>query len=104
MNEVRLIDANALREALDNDFQLSVYLDNKIDEAPTIDAIPVVHAKWEKSEDFLLKMLDLHAIKCSSCGEEGYFDEEGDVVAMHYNYCPICGARMDLESDSSACK
>lgn len=52
-----------------------------IDEAPTVDAVEVVHGKW--------RLIDFGGnVECSVCREIS--DEE-------YNYCPYCGAKMDGE-------
>lgn len=63
-----------------------------IEDAPAADVAPVVRGRWEKSE---CDWFELHVIKCSVCHEEWCFEEEGDVVAMHYKYCPNCGAKME---------
>ena len=64
-----------------------------IDDAPATDVAPVVHARWihsryeDCSEQFEL-------VKCSQCNHEAY------AMAFYVrggNYCPNCGARMDLE-------
>ena len=48
---------------------------------------PVKHGRWEDDHDY---------IKCSVCGvsvkRDFVFFDIGD-----WNYCPNCGARMDLE-------
>ena len=83
---MRLIDADALREELDNtdhDGAISGYvykvIKNVIENAPEVDARPVVHGRWE----------DEH---CSVCGRYVYHGDAG-------NYCPNCGARMDEGCD-----
>ena len=102
-NEKRLISADAFKKAfyVDDDCDEirfgvdgKVFVDFKavqraIDEAPTVDAVEVVHGRW-------LTTIDI--------------DYEGDVVYHHahmkcgfecetygdgYNYCPNCGAKMD---------
>lgn len=88
---MRLIDADALK-----DYVMDVYGrgtdDNTaiwygdvlsfINEAPTIDAVPVVHGRWlpvdEKNDAF----------DCSECDI---------MVQKRLNYCPNCGAKMDEE-------
>ena len=50
--------------------------------APTIDAAPVVHGKWEVS------MSPFWDAKCSECG----FRTKTD---WKWRYCPECGAKMD---------
>jgi DNA-directed RNA polymerase subunit RPC12/RpoP len=59
---------------------------DKIDEMPTIEAKPVVHAHWECDS-----AIDPYC--CSNCGKKAlqdYFEE--DVLSK---YCPYCGALMD---------
>ena len=49
----------------------------------TVDAVEVVHGRWKQTGMHLLPY------ECSVCGSK----EEGRT-----NYCPNCGARMDLEA------
>lgn len=59
-------------------------------DAPTIDAVPVVHAKWNRvDEDWRHQMA---GNKCSACG----FVLFGPVGS----YCPRCGAKMDGGADN----
>lgn len=56
-----------------------------VEDAPAIDAVPVVHGRWVKEPD---RANHWH---CSECGRvEGW---------AHYTmeYCPTCGAKMDKE-------
>lgn len=53
-----------------------------IDDAPTIDAVPVRHGRWLYINSYPYE-------KCSICGETH------DTVRCLDNYCPNCGARMD---------
>lgn len=95
---MRLIDADALKtkiqkikaEALEHGFApesvCGDILLNFLDNAPTIEAKPVVHAHWKGG-----MVTPLH---CSNCGEKAlgtYFEEE-----FMSNYCPYCGAQMDF--------
>ena len=57
---------------------------NLIENAPAVDAVKVVHGRWrwcgqDKFND---------AYECSECGKIAMDDS---------NYCPNCGAKMDLE-------
>lgn len=67
---------------------------SSIDNAPTVDAVEVVHGRWIKTEV---------GNNCSACGlnvmswsgnYDGYEREKG-ICLMRY--CPHCGAKMDLE-------
>lgn len=55
---------------------------------PVEDVAPVVHAKWIESEIF-----DIGFWICSNCS----FVSEAIAAPKLYNYCPNCGAKMDLE-------
>ena len=87
-NEQRLIDANALK----GDFMFlrkmwsGTEIMAMIDDAPTVDAVEVVHGHWYKAPH--------HPYRCSNCGEMALLDMYGE---SHYrsNYCPNCGAKMD---------
>lgn len=102
---MRLIDADAMRDDwLENGENEYVYDTNavlaSIDEQPTIDAVPVVHAKWVK---------DTYngRTHCSACKEglPGVWYYNGEDEDENYEeidstpYCPNCGARMDGGAD-----
>ena len=55
-----------------------------IGEAPAVDAVEVVHGRWEEYQE-------PHIICCSVC------DWGTGVEEKHFKYCPNCGARMDGE-------
>lgn len=56
---------------------------------PAADVAPVVHGKWER-----LNSTQKHY--CSECGMD--FDLYACFRKL-YNYCPCCGAKMDLKED-----
>ena len=92
---MRLIDADALLENnpdfADRDFIHPMYdttLRDIVDDAPTIDAVPVVHGEWVRVEND-----DSYHYECSRCGERPLYSKYGDVVLS--GTCPMCGARMD---------
>ncbi|MCI6016087.1 MAG: hypothetical protein ACOX7Z_10425 [Dysosmobacter sp.] len=62
-----------------------------IDDAPTVDAVPVVHGCFEPCFDENGNWRQGFA-KCSNCGKEYYAQ-----VINHFGYCPNCGAKMDGE-------
>lgn len=95
MEKQRLIDANALWKALD----AASWYDNAdrdevaltmVDEAPTVDAVPVRHGRWEKVIPSKSAAKWSTQVSCSVCHRKGY---------TLYNYCPNCGARMDGDDD-----
>ena len=49
--------------------------------APTIDAVPVVHAKWRQA-----RFTQAPLYICSECDNQAY---------TSHHYCPNCGAKMD---------
>lgn len=54
--------------------------------APTADVAPVVRSRWRYC-GFLLE--------CQSCGE--IYSVHGANSGKSWNFCPNCGAKMDLE-------
>ena len=91
----RYIDADSLREYwLHNGKNERVYNTNdfldSIDEQPSADVQPVVHAHW--IEHKLTKGGSL--FECSNCEEEFEF-EAGTPQSSCYYYCPYCSAKMD---------
>lgn len=101
VNEKRLIDANALQLEPDpwggmngvicvgrsggkTMATVQAALKRMIDNAPTVDAVEVVHGRWE------MRLVDAemqyYKNECSICGFVG---------EQWYNYCPHCGAKMD---------
>ena len=97
----RLIDANALiseyapfleKAMFEGDalqythFKTMVFI---LQNAPTVDAVEVVHGRWEPHP---------HAYgfeRCSVCHDFCIWGEWAD--GKKWNYCPNCGAKMDLE-------
>ena len=90
--EKRLIDANKLKgnktylwdEVLG--FCDCVLVED-IDNAPTVDAVEVVHGRWEPRQDVI------GFVRCSVCHDCNIYDDWAD--GKKWNYCPNCGAKMD---------
>lgn len=65
-----------------------------VQNAPTADVVPVVHGKW---------ILRGKWLRCSQCDEKALLKETGGTGGFHEyeqvrsDYCPNCGAKMDLE-------
>ena len=106
-NGKRLIDADKLIEALPivtEDKQISLYgavadFMVMISEMPTVDAVEVVHGRWENVQETEMYVPDMKltitktAETCSECKAR-----IGFVGAKQYLFdtlCPNCGARMD---------
>lgn len=62
---------------------------DRINEQPTADVVPVVHGRW------IFNMCSYGTPKCSICGWRMPYSEDSFLDAR--NYCPNCGAKMDLE-------
>ena len=94
-SEQRLIDAYDLWTDImmlphNGDMISSDEVEQAIKEAPTVDAVEVVHGHWYKAPH--------HPYRCSNCGEMALLDMYGE---SHYrsNYCPNCGAKMRGDSE-----
>lgn len=97
---MRLIDADALM----NDFcdmcgtahrcKRSCGKYDLIAQAPTIDAEPVRHGRWKRFAEISGNI----GLSCSVCGWKDY--NHGKFRKNWFNYCPNCGAKMDLEGQA----
>ena len=109
----RLIDADALMKRFYNyydcvneftskngyrgdtlmDYEVAYMIDNCIENAPTVDAVPVVHGWWllERTPDG-----KPYCFHCSICDDD--FSYIGITTA--YKYCPHCGAKMDGDGNA----
>lgn len=56
---------------------------------PTVDAVPVVHARWEPRADVP------GFARCSNCRDCNVYEDWPD--GKKWNYCPNCGAKMDTQ-------
>ena len=83
-NEMRLIDVNAVNWGrCPADPRLAKAW---LDEAPTVDAKPVVHGYWEEDESS-------GYYRCNRC-KDVYIAKEW-IEHGKWKYCPNCGAKMD---------
>ena len=92
--EKRLIDANALidwidmghlRNPLETCYSERDVVD-MLESRPTVDAVEVVHGRWNKETDMDEDWGEMDYYKCSVCGKCQFGET---------NYCPNCGAKMD---------
>ena len=113
----RLIDADALMKRFYNyydcvneftgkngyrgdtlmDYEVADMIYNCIENAPTVDAKPVVHGRWQRYTDEIftgydsrgrIKYRKRYTYECTCCGEN---------KLSKTNYCPNCGADMREE-------
>ena len=103
--EKRLIDANELienaqwfEEYIEGQEVAFKYIDlEDVENAHTVDAVEVVHGRWEDMYD---GKYDNHRFRCSVCKEKSLFKDKRDVlgnwiqVQALTDYCPNCGAKM----------
>ena len=98
---MRLIDADALLEKITQyaEYSHGVILGNmflrevvdEIEEAPTVDAAPVVHGRW------IFEYWKSGYIKRCYCSECGNAPKD---AYSPPNYCDNCGAKMDRKDDT----
>lgn len=103
-NEKRLIDADRAMEIVRNQgiahpnaYHLTNYATLILREAPTVDAVEVVHGRWEEMhyEGGILDGTNFD--RCSVCGYERVFDDPA--LKTVFKYCPNCGSKMDGGAD-----
>lgn len=98
---MRPIDADALKKEILETYEheyptasgafdefASRIVPNIISNAPAIDAVPVVHGRWIARNPLIREPFGKN-YDCSVCG----------VNNIQYNFCPNCGARMNLEDE-----
>jgi NADH pyrophosphatase NudC (nudix superfamily) len=87
---MRLIDADKLEDSVicsvcfwdDDDEDLIL---DAISQQPTVDAVPVAHARWLRRT-----VRGQEGLYCAAC-------MESPGVLYEFDFCPNCGAKMNLE-------
>ena len=71
-------------------YEVADLIEDCIDNAPTVDAVEVVHGHWTPTYtiDYWLGTSKIDGFICSECGKDNN---------RKRNYCPNCGAKMDGE-------
>ena len=102
---MRLIDADGLSKSIYDNVS-APYEDavaakedclRAIEEAPTIDAVPVVHGEWIFGVSEVLGT----SVRCSVCGWSApIVDADMWLRYPGHHFCGACGAKMDSESDT----
>lgn len=95
---MRLVDADLIIETcnsykgMNRRADLGIKLVNKIvSGAPTVDAKPIQHGYWLYDRLCSTNGGTYGVQRCSNCGY--YYKDFGD----EWNYCPHCGALMDMD-------
>lgn len=93
---MRLIDAEEFQkfiEKQDESADYTIYhFGEWLEQQPTIEAKPVVHAHW------IEQIIDGgQELMCSNCGEYALMNDE--FYSEFSKYCPYCGAQMDEKED-----
>ena len=83
------------RECQYNDFSMMDFC-GWLDDAPTVDAVPVKHGRWEREDN----VYDDLTYICSAC-HEPWTLIDGTPLDNNMHYCPNCGAKMDLEEQDA---
>lgn len=68
------------------------------DIVPAADVEPARRGRWGRTDD---DWNSLTTFQCTVCGEEFCFETDEDLQLLNYNYCPNCGAKMDLEEKNN---
>ena len=63
----------------------------EIREMPAANVAEVVHGQWDDSGRYIFPSGDT-AVRCTECG---CALTESEYRLQNWNYCPVCGARMD---------
>ena len=66
-----------------------------ISEIPAADVAPVVHGRWDDSGRYTFPSGNT-AVRCTNCG---CALTESEYRINNWNYCPVCGAKMDGNAD-----
>ena len=101
-NEKRLIDANALLEKAhwiirSDGTRVFVIHAEDVDDAPTVDAVEVVHGRWIDKKIDNFRMWE---VRCSECDWVGISNYDAYNEPYDFNYCPNCGAKMDGDGNA----
>ena len=62
-----------------------------LNELPAADVAPVVHGRWDNSGRYTFPSGSI-AVRCTNCG---CALTESEYRLNYWNYCPVCGAKMD---------
>ena len=93
------------REAAYEDFEKCNSVDPKwtpgrvkalIARQKTADVSPVLHGRWDSSGKYRFQKDNSVAVRCTECG---CTLTEPEYRSYVWNYCPVCGAKMECGND-----
>lgn len=67
-----------------------------IESVPAADVVPVVHGRWDDSGRYTFPN-GAAAVRCTNCG---CALTESEYRLNNWNYCSVCGAKMDGGADN----
>jgi hypothetical protein len=77
-------------------FNITQRIFDIISEIPAADVAPVVHGRWDDSGRYTFPS-GATAVRCTNCG---CALTESEYRLNNWNYCPVCGAKMDGGGDA----
>lgn len=90
------IERSAAIEAAKHDWAKGLEPSQYIEILPAADVAPVVHGRWDDSGRYTFPGGGT-AVRCTNCG---CALTESEYHLNNWNYCPVCGAKMDGNADS----
>ena len=87
------IELSAAIEATKHAWAKGLEPSQYIEALPVADVAPVVHGRWDDSGRYTFPSGDV-AVRCTNCG---CALTKSEYRLYTWNYCPICGAKMDGE-------
>ena len=72
-------------------FNITQRIFESISEIPAADVAQVVHGRWDDSGRYTFPSGNT-AVRCTNCG---CALTESEYHLNNWNYCPVCGAKMD---------
>ena len=92
------IERSAAIEAAKHAWAKGLEPSQYIEILPAADVAPVVHGRWDDSGRYTFPGGST-AVRCTNCG---CALTESEYRLNNWNYCPVCGAKMDGGADHEA--
>ena len=92
--EKLLSDVDAAMENTGMGYVIGQTMKRYIKRVPSADVAPVRHGRWDSSGKYRFQKDNSVAVRCTECGSSL---TESEYRCYVWNYCPVCGAKMDLE-------